>query len=131
MKFLRESYTEEEVKQRVLEVRDSMSELRSNLYTLLTSLEDTNKYKAGFVQDFLDVIEDYQSEYVDELDNIVTDNINLKLVDNDFIGYIKKIKDMDSSLKIKQLKEKLKTVTDINEQTKIMDQIIKLKKDGE
>ena len=73
----------------------------------------------------------YESEYVDELDNIVTDNINLKLVDNDFIGYIKKIKDMDSSLKIKQLKEKLKTVTDINEQTKIMDQIIKLKKDGE
>ena len=73
----------------------------------------------------------YESEYIDELDNIVTDNINLKLVDNDFIGYIKKIKDMDSSLKIKQLKEKLKTVTDINEQTKIMDQIIKLKKDGE
>ena len=69
MKFLRESYTEEEVKQRVLEVRDSMSELRSNLYTLLTSLEDTNNYKAGFVQDFLDVIEDYQSEYVDEFED--------------------------------------------------------------
>jgi len=81
------------------------------------------------IADFL--ANSYEAEYVDELDNIVTDCINLELVDNDFIGYMKKIKDLDSNLKIKELKEKLKTVTDINEQAKIMDKIIKLKKDGE
>ncbi len=81
------------------------------------------------IADFL--ANSYEAEYIDELDNIVTDCINLKLLDNDFIGYIRKIKDLDSNQKIKSLKEKLKTVTDINEQAKIMDEIIKLKKDGE
>lgn len=77
------------------------------------------------------VANSYDKEYLEELDNIVSDNIGIELVDNDFIGYIKKIKDIDTNSRIKLLKERLKIETDINEQTKIMDEIIKLKKDGE
>ena len=77
------------------------------------------------------VANSYDKEYLEELDNIVSDNIGIELVDNDFIGYIKKIKDIDTNSRIKLLKERLKIETDINEQAKIMDEIIKLKKDGE
>ena len=76
------------------------------------------------------VANSYESDYQDELDAIVSDNLDSKLLDNDFIGYIKKIKDIDINSRIKYLKEKMKKETDINEQSKIMDEIIKLKKDG-
>lgn len=76
------------------------------------------------------VANSYEADYLEELDAIVSDNIDSKLLDNDFIGYIKKIKDMDINSRIKYLKEKMKNETDINEQSKIMDEIIKLKKDG-
>ena len=76
------------------------------------------------------VANSYEADYQDELDAIVSDNLDSKLLDNDFIGYIKKIKDMDINSRIKYLKEKMKNETDINEQSKIMDEIIKLKKDG-
>jgi DNA primase len=76
------------------------------------------------------VANSYESDFQEELDAIVSDNLGLKLFDNDFIGYIKKIKDIDISSRIKYLKEKMKNETDINEQSKIMDEIIKLKKDG-
>jgi DNA primase len=76
------------------------------------------------------VANSYDSDYQDELDAIVSDNLDSKLLDNDFIGYIKKIKDIDINSRIKYLKEKMKKETDINEQSKIMDEIIKLKKDG-
>ena len=77
------------------------------------------------------VANSYESEYQEELENIISENLDIELIDNDFIGYIKKIKDIDTNSRIKLLKEKLKNETDINEQAKLMDEIIKLKKDGD
>ena len=59
--------------------------------------------------------------------DIVDDNINEELVDNDYVGIIRKIKIWIDEEKIIELKEKLTKVSDINEKVKITDEIVKLK----
>ena len=50
------------------------------------------------------------------------------LSDEEIIDVVNKVKDLANERKIKELKEKLKTTTDINEKLRINDEIVNLKK---
>lgn len=60
--------------------------------------------------------------------DIVDQNIKCDLDDSEYVGIINKIKQEIEEEKINKLKEKLKTISDINEKLKITDEIAKMKK---
>ena len=61
--------------------------------------------------------------------SVIDEFINNELSDLEYVGVIEKIKNNICEDKIKNLKEKLKVTTDINEKLNIADEIAKLKKD--
>lgn len=61
--------------------------------------------------------------------SVIDEFINNELSDLEYVGVIEKIKNNICEDKIKNLKEKLKVTTDINEKLSIADEIAKLKKD--
>lgn len=84
------------------------------------------KYNYINIADFI-TYEISSNNYEKVLD-IVDNNANMELNDADFVGLINKIKYWIDEKKIQELKEKLKTISDINEKLKITDEIAKLKK---
>ncbi|HPZ23837.1 MAG TPA: hypothetical protein PLC25_03250, partial [Bacilli bacterium] len=66
----------------------------------------------------------------DLVTSIIDNNIDLELSDNEYVGIIQKIKVWINENKISELKEKVKTTSDINEKLKLMDEIAVLKRKG-
>ena len=71
MKILREAYTEEEVKQRVIEARNAIGNLQDNLYILLSALEDTKDFRRSYVQDYVEQVEDLGSSFEADFEDII------------------------------------------------------------
>jgi DNA primase len=84
------------------------------------------KYNYISVSDFI-TFEIESPSYEDVL-AIVENNADLKLIGSDFLGLLTKIKESTFEDKIASLKEKLKTISDINEKVKITSEIAELKK---
>lgn len=84
------------------------------------------KYNYINIADF--ITHEIESDNYELILKIIDNNINVELIDNDFIGIIDKIKKWLTENKINELKEKLKLTVDINEKLKITDQIAELKK---
>ena len=69
-----------------------------------------------------------ESDSYETILDIIDNNINTELSDQDYLALIDKIKLLNDENKIMQLKNKLKSTSDINEKLKITDEIAKLKK---
>ncbi len=85
------------------------------------------KYNYINMADF--ITEERDSKYLNDILEILDDNINLELIDNDFVGFIEKIKEIHKKNKIDDEVTDIKKSTDINEQLKMLNDLIKLKKD--
>lgn len=85
------------------------------------------KYNYINMADF--ITEERDSKYLNDILEILDDNINLELIDNDFVGFIEKIKEIHKNIKIDDEVTDIKKSTDINEQLKMLNDLIKLKKD--
>ena len=85
------------------------------------------KYNYINMADF--ITEERDSEHLNEILEIFDNNINLELIDNDFVGFIEKIKEIQKKNTIDMEINDIKSSTDINEQLKLLDELIKLKKD--
>ena len=83
------------------------------------------KYNYINIADFI-TYEIESNNYEIVLD-IIESNAEQKLIDADYVGIINKIKKITGEEKIAQLKERLKSVSDINEKVKIMNEIAELK----
>ena len=83
------------------------------------------KYNYINIADFI-TYEIESNNYEIVLD-IIESNAEQKLIDADYVGIINKIKKITGEEKIAQLKERLKSVSDINEKVKIMNEIADLK----
>lgn len=59
---------------------------------------------------------------------VIDEFIQNKLSDEEYVDVINKVKDLINEKKIKELKEKLKVTTDINEKLRLNDEIVNLKK---
>jgi hypothetical protein len=75
------------------------------------------------------ITEERDSKYLNDILEILDDNINLELIDNDFVGFIEKIKEIHKKINIDDEVTDIKKSTDINEQLKMLNDLIKLKKD--
>ena len=84
------------------------------------------KYNYISIADFITYEIDHESYEL--VLNIIDNNINMELNDNDYVGIIEHIREWITDDKIKKLKDKLKSVTDINEKLKLADEIAALKK---
>lgn len=83
------------------------------------------KYNYISIADFI-TYEISKDNYESVLD-VVDKNIKIELNDVDYIGIVNKIKIWIDENKIEELKEKQKSVTDINEKLKITNEIAKMK----
>ena len=84
------------------------------------------KYNYINIADFISY--SIESENYELVLDIIDNNINYELSDQEYLGIIEKIKANNNEDRIKELKDKLKTTSDINEKLKINDEIAKLKK---
>lgn len=84
------------------------------------------KYNYISVADF--ITHEIGNDYYEIVMNVIDNNINIECVDGEYVGIISKIKTIIDDEKIKELKEKLKLVSDINEKLRLTDEIAKLKK---
>ncbi|MBQ7239997.1 MAG: DNA primase [Bacilli bacterium] len=85
------------------------------------------KYNYINMADF--ITEERDSKYINDILEILDSNINLELIDNDFVGFIEKIKEIQKKNKIDEEISTIKKTTDINEQLNLLDKLIKTKKD--
>lgn len=84
------------------------------------------KYNYINIADF--ITNEIESEYYNDVLDIIDSNIDTELIDNEYVGIINKIKIWIDDNKIEELKIKLQNVTDINEKLSITDEIARLKK---
>jgi len=84
------------------------------------------KYNYINIADFISY--SIESDSYETILDIIDNNINTELSDQDYLALIDKIKLINDENKIMQLKNKLKSTSDINEKLKITDEIAKLKK---
>ncbi|MBR6072720.1 MAG: DNA primase [Bacilli bacterium] len=63
------------------------------------------------------------------ISDIIENNINNELNDDEYIGLINKIKQINKEEEISKLKEQIKNTTDINEKLRLTDKLTKIKKD--
>lgn len=84
------------------------------------------KYNYINIADFITY--EISSDKYEQVLAIVDNNIRIELNDADYVGIINKIKMWIDENKINELKTKLKSITDINEKLKLMDEIAKMKK---
>lgn len=71
MRFLKEAYTEEEVKDRVIDARNAIGDLQDNLYILLSALEDIKDFRRSYVQDYVEQVEDLGSSFEADFNEII------------------------------------------------------------
>lgn len=71
MRFLKEAYTEEEVKDRVIDARNAIGSLRDFLYILLSALEDTDDFRESYVQDYVEQVEDLGASFERDFEDII------------------------------------------------------------
>ena len=71
MRFLKEEYTEEDVKDRVIDARNAIGSLRDFLYILLSALEDTDDFRRSYVQDYVEQIEDLGASFEADFEDII------------------------------------------------------------
>ncbi|MCH5166449.1 MAG: DNA primase [Erysipelotrichales bacterium] len=84
------------------------------------------KYNYINIADFITY--EISKEYYENVLDIIDTNIKVELNDAEYVGIINKIKIWIDENKINELKEKVKSISDINEQLKIADEIAKIKK---
>ena len=85
------------------------------------------KYNYINMADF--ITEERDSKYLNDILEILDNNMDLELIDNDFVGFIEKIKEIQKKNKIDEEISTIKKTTDINEQLNLLDKLIKTKKD--
>ncbi len=84
------------------------------------------KYNYINIADF--ITNEIESDYYNDVLEIIDSNINIELIDSEYVGIINKIKIWIDDNKIEELKIKLQNVSDINEKLSITDEIARLKK---
>lgn len=84
------------------------------------------KYNYINIADF--ITSEIQTNYYEQVLNIVDQNIKIELNDADYVGIINKIKNWIDERKIEELLTKQKATTDMNEKIKITNEIAKMKK---
>jgi DNA primase len=85
------------------------------------------KYNYINMADF--ITEERDSKYINDILDIMDSNMDLELIDNDFVGFIEKIKEIQKKNIIDEEIDTIKKTTDINEQLNLLDKLIKTKKD--
>ncbi len=85
------------------------------------------KYNYINMADF--ITEERDSKYLNDILEIMDSNMDLELIDNDFVGFIEKIKEIQKKNLIDEEIDHIKKTTDINEQLNLLDKLIKTKKD--
>ena len=85
------------------------------------------KYNYINMADF--ITEERDSKYLNDILEILDNNMDLELIDNDFVGFIEKIKEIQKKNIIDEEVNDIKKTTDINEQLKLFDKLLKTKKD--
>ena len=84
------------------------------------------KYNYINIADF--ITNEIDTDYYEEVLNIIDEYMNEEINDADFIGIINKMKIWCDEIKIEELKMKLKMSSDINEKLKLTDEIASMKK---
>lgn len=84
------------------------------------------KYNYISIADFISY--EVESDAYELAIRVIDEFIQNTLSDEEIIDVVNKVKDLANERKIKELKEKLKTTTDINEKLRINDEIVNLKK---
>lgn len=84
------------------------------------------KYNYISIADFISY--EISKDYYELVLSIVDNNIKIELKDADYVGIVNKIKTWICEEKIEELKEKQKSVSDINEKLNIANEIAKMKK---
>lgn len=84
------------------------------------------KYNYISIADFISY--EVESDAYELAIMVIDEFIQNTLSDEEIIDVVNKVKDLTNERKIKELKEKLKTTTDINEKLRINDEIVNLKK---
>lgn len=85
------------------------------------------KYNYINMADF--ITEERDSEYLEDIIKIIDSNVELELVDNDYVGIIEKIKELSKEDEVDEKLENMNKATDINEQLSLLDKMINIKKD--
>ncbi len=95
---------------------------------LLRNIEQyIKKYGKINFADFINYLENY-SNFQDLVNNIKESIDFNELTEKEFIEYLEKIKSIQVENKIKMLKNKIRSETDINEQIRLSEELIELKK---
>ena len=84
------------------------------------------KYNYISIADFISY--EVESDAYELAIRVIDEFIQNTLSDEEIIDVVNKVKDLANERKIKELKEKLKTTTDINEKLRINDEIVNLKR---
>ena len=84
------------------------------------------KYNYINMADF--IVNERDSEYLDDIIRIVDNNYNLELVDNDFVGLIEKIKEISVVNEVDKKLVDISNSTDINEQMNLLNKLMDIKK---
>ena len=74
------------------------------------------------------IVNERDSEYLDDIIRIVDNNYNLELVDNDFVGLIEKIKEISVVNEVDKKLTDISNSTDINEQMNLLNKLMDIKK---
>ncbi len=84
------------------------------------------KYNYINMADF--IVNERDSEYLDDIIRIVDSNYNLELVDNDFVGLIEKLKEISVVNEVDKKLTDISNSTDINEQMNLLNKLMDIKK---
>ncbi len=84
------------------------------------------KYNYINIADFITY--EIESDHYEDVLDIIDRNANIELSDAEYIGIIERMKTLITEKKIEELKQQLKTASDINEKSKIIDEMANMKK---
>lgn len=84
------------------------------------------KYNYINIADFITY--EIESDHYEDVLDIIDRNANIELSDAEFVGLIERMKILNTEKKIEELKQQLKLASDINEKSKIIDEIANMKK---
>ncbi len=84
------------------------------------------KYNYINIADFITY--EIESDHYEDVLDIIDRNANIELSDAEFVGLIERMKNLNAEKKIEELKQQLKLASDINEKSKIIDEIANMKK---
>ena len=85
------------------------------------------KYNYINMADF--ITEERDSEYLEDIIKIIDSNVELELIDNDYVGIIEKIKELSKEDDLEKKLDDMNKATDINEQLSLLDKMMNIKKE--